>query len=84
MCKEKWLDWAEVTDAWRTFPRVVIIAYGYLMWYVTSWYTHLPYVERSTDTTVFIGTVYGIAGAVLGLYLTGGYDWVKRREFKRC
>ena len=85
MCdKELLLDWAEVTDAWRMVPRIAMTAYGYLMWHVTDWYLHLPFAERSVDTTAFIGTVYGIAGAVMGLYLNGGYDWVKRREYRNA
>lgn len=32
---------AELFDAWRTIPRVLVAAYGYLCWVIVSWYMGL-------------------------------------------
>lgn len=38
---------AEVIDAWRIVPRVILVAYGSLVWYLTQWYLS---IETFTKT----------------------------------
>ena len=33
---------AEAFDAWRVVPRLILIAYGWMVWMVSSWYMAIP------------------------------------------
>jgi hypothetical protein len=85
--KEWWMDIAEVIDALRVFPRIVLGGYmvlvGILACYLTWWYAHLPAVERTIEVTAFYGMLtgglFGLAAFVFKIYSDGGVDWDKRR-----
>lgn len=50
----KWsLILAESVDAWRVIPRLMIIAYGFLVVNLYEWYKSIPtYVQKSCDPAV--------------------------------
>lgn len=33
---------AEAFDAWRVVPRAILVAYGWMVWMVSSWYMSIP------------------------------------------
>lgn len=64
---------AEMIDAWRIIPRVLIIGYVYLMYHIVMWYMTLP--EPSTQHTAFVSAVIGVGTAIFGLYTGTGKKW---------
>ena len=87
--KANWLAAGEVIDALRIFPRLLICAYGWWVYKITSIiiqdYFALAPADRTTQVTAFITVVlpgiFGLAAVVFQTYSNGGYDWVKYREF---
>lgn len=81
--KEKWLDVAEVLDAYRLVPRiilaVVLVAAGIYIYEVTAWYMALPAAERTAQVSGFAGVtipaVFGLAGKITDWYLKTGRNW---------
>lgn len=81
--KQKWLDAAEVFDAWRIVPRLVL--FGYCAWlvyvvdFILVWYTHLSQsargIEASGMASVVITAVTGMGAFVFKVYVSGGRDW---------
>lgn len=44
---------AEAFDAWRVIPRLMILAYGYLVFNLYLWYKNIPtYVQEKCDATI--------------------------------
>lgn len=44
---------AEAIDAWRVIPRLMILAYGYLVFNLYLWYKNIPtYVQEKCDATI--------------------------------
>lgn len=84
--KQNWLAVAEVIDALRLFPRVVLL--GYLLWmgYVVdrslSWYYHLAAADRRLEASGFcfavIGVVTGLSPFIYKIYAKGGRKWVPK------
>ena len=82
-CKTLWLDLAEVVDAWRVVPRLVLLSFSGLIGYtnvdVLHWYMALPAAERSAQVTAVIGIIIpslsGLAVYVYRIYASGGRRW---------
>jgi len=82
---------AELVDAWRIIPRLLVGGYAYLVWMVVKWYTELEtYMvagcvsETVTDCMVnapstqhaaLVTTVIGMAAAIFALYTNSGRQW---------
>lgn len=44
---------AEAFDAWRVIPRLMLMAYGYLVFNLYVWYKNIPtYVQEKCDPTI--------------------------------
>lgn len=71
--KQHLLDAAEVTDAWRVVPRVMVAGYGYLVWEVTAWFQALP--SPSDPQQWFLNVIWGAAAAVAKFYFDSGRNW---------
>jgi len=72
MNKSNWLEWAEVIDALRIFPRLLLLAaFGFVVWY--AWFalqTVLGIIERlpaTADATMAEMIAQNIAGGVIGI-----------------
>lgn len=83
MSKQQWLDIAEVIDALRIVPRVVL--FGYCWWtvhtvaVVLNWYMALPPTERTLESSGLAGAVVtaitGLASWALKVYVNTGRKW---------
>lgn len=70
MNKQWWLDAAEVVDAWRLFPRCYLVMFAVFLWDLHTWYIS---VTKSPD--IYAPLVFGVVGAVFGLYMGSGRKW---------
>jgi len=81
--KQLFLHWAELVDSFRIFPRLVLVAYGWFVWWVTHsillWYEAEPALSRGTEETAMVGVVFtavtGFAGYVFKVYSDNGRAW---------
>src|SRR3982751_2867844 len=49
---------AEAFDAWRVIPRLMLIAYGYLVFNLYIWYKNIPtYVQEKCDTAGMLALI---------------------------
>lgn len=84
--KQQWLDWAEITDAWRVVPRAILFGYCFatakLVFELVTWYMGLPIAERTIEATSFaagvITSVTGLATWATKFYIDSGRDWTKQ------
>lgn len=67
------LDIAELLDAYRVVPRILLFFYGYLVWYITNWY--LPIQNPTTGQTAVFTTLLGSIPVIVGLYQSSGRRW---------
>lgn len=72
MIKEKWLDAAEVVDAWRVFPRIFMGFFLIVLWDVHKWYQ-----GEANYPDVYVNIVWGAVGVITGFYVQSGRKWVK-------
>lgn len=82
---------AEWIDAWRVVPRLLVGAYVWLVYHVTTWYMKLEpkmikdcisdntadciYAAPSTQHAALITAVVGVSAAIFGLYTNSGKKW---------
>lgn len=76
-CRVAWkasaLAAAEVADAWRIVPRALVVAYGWCLWQVTSWFMALP--DPGAPQSAFVSIVWGAMATLTGWYLSTGRKW---------
>lgn len=83
LTKQRWLDGAEVFDAWRVVPRATLYSFGTWTIYIAdktlTWYFHLPVAERTVQdaglVTGVITAVTSIFGLTIKFYNTSGRQW---------
>lgn len=88
MNKQTFLDVAEVLDAFRTIPRIMLIAvFTFVLWYTyefTAFYFDLIEQEGVTDwkLTAYSGfgaltipALVGFAGGITKAYMDSGKKW---------
>lgn len=80
--KANWIHWAEIFDAWRIVPRLVLLSYGWFVYhvvmYILAWYTHLTTTSSVGDgvvVSVCVTAVTGFAPWVLKIYMDASTDW---------
>ncbi|MCH8505062.1 MAG: hypothetical protein LAT50_12145 [Ectothiorhodospiraceae bacterium] len=71
--KAAWLGWAEVMDAWRVVPRLLMLLYGYICWMTWQWFTALP--DPGGEQSAFAAVIWGAAAVWWGHYVKTGRDW---------
>jgi len=76
--KQWLLDMAEVMDAWRIFPRLILIAYGFMCGHLAVWYEALK--VPTSEQSAFAGAIIAMATPLAGLYFNSGRDWTKKNE----
>jgi hypothetical protein len=78
LTKQTFLDIAEVVDAFRVIPRSILIAYGFLVWTVVSWFMGIP--APTTQQAALVTTVTGLIAAIAGLYQNSGRGWKNKDD----
>lgn len=79
----KWLRGAEIFDAWRVYPRLLVAAYcGFVeqvTMYVLAWYTHIPAAARNINDSAVVGVIFtaiaGFSPWIFKIYIENGRDW---------
>lgn len=71
---------AEVVDAFRMIPRVMVAGYAWLVWVVVDWFMHLP--NPTSQHAFLVSTIVGGAAAVFGLYVNSGVSWSRKSADK--
>lgn len=69
---------AELIDAFRVVPRIILVVYAWLVWYVVNWYMLLD--SPSTEQTFLVSTISGLSTVIIGLYQNSGRNWVEYRR----
>ena len=64
---------AEVVDAWRVFPRLMMILFWVFMWDVHDWYIANTTAGMGMD--VYANLVFGSLSALTGFYMGTGRRW---------
>lgn len=67
------LSMAEMVDAWRVFPRIFVLGYGYLVWDVVQWFKELP--DPTTQHAALLTTMIGAAALIMNFYVQTGRKW---------
>lgn len=86
--KQRWLDIAEVLDALRIVPRLLILGFAmFAMDQIASlldWYQALPAAERAMEASGFafltIGAITGLFTKALDYYFKTGRRWDDRQD----
>jgi len=65
-------DIADVIDAYRVIPRIILMGYGVLIYNMYQWFTLLD--NPNTQQAAFVSTIIGAFSAVAGLYFKSGRD----------
>ena len=89
--RQMYVTLAEMLDAFRIFPRLLVAGYTVLLYVVVRWYMDLEtfmlpgcesevvtqcIVESPTNQhAVLVTAVIGISAAIFGLYTTSGKKW---------
>ena len=88
----KWhMTIAEMIDAWRLIPRVLMASYSYLLYLVIKWYMELKpeildkcvsdnitdciMMAPTTQHAALVTAVVGISAAIFALYSNSGRKW---------
>ncbi len=71
--QSKPIYYAELIDAWRVVPRIILGAYGYMVYWVVDWFLAMP--TPTTQQAALVTTVTGTVAAVIGLYQHTGRKW---------
>lgn len=104
------IQFAEVLDAWRVVPRILVALYGLLVYRIYQWYKGIETSEKmecdntvlntliengldptrameltctvvdvvggpTTEQTVLVTSVMGLATAIFGFYVNTGRSW---------
>lgn len=89
--RKSYLAFAEALDAFRVVPRILLVAYGYLVYFTVDWFVKLePYMLEgckvedmsqcivqapTTQHAALVSVVVGAAAVVIGLYQNSGRKW---------
>lgn len=99
---ERFKSWclqiAEIVDAWRIVPRVLVLLYGLMLYNTITWYMNLqPYMLEdcksdkvsecivqapTTQHAALVTAVVGISAAFFGLYANSGRSWGRDKSDK--
>lgn len=78
MKKNKILLYAELFDAFRVVPRLILVGYAVLVWIVVGWYMDLP--EPTSQHASLVVSVVGIIAPVAAVYQKSGRKWGDKEE----
>jgi len=71
--KLKILTIAELVDALRVVPRIMLMGYSVLVWSVVDWFMGIP--APTSQHTALVVAVVGIIAPVAAFYQSSGRNW---------
>ena len=87
MNKKTWLDFAEILDAWRIVPRLILLfTMASYCWFTLDTYEWIKGIYLTTNTVPVsvaayaggtISTLGGVLTLIINKYFSGGRDWTK-------
>jgi hypothetical protein len=69
----KWLAVAELIDAYRVVPRLILCGYGYMVWDMWRWVQSLS--DLTTQQAAYVTSITGLAVPLTGWYMGSGRKW---------
>jgi hypothetical protein len=72
------INWAEIVDAWRLWPRLFLAGYFYHLHHLVFWYMALA--NPTTEQTAMVGAVTALFVPLTKWYMENGIDWETRKE----
>lgn len=77
MAKFEHKKMAKAIDMWRVFPRGFLLWYAWLVTKMCFWFWGL--ISPTSEQTVVIGAIIGMAVPLLNWYMQNSYDWTKEK-----
>lgn len=74
--KKTILSYAEIFDAFRVVPRLLLMLYGLFIYQIAEWFMSLP--DPSGAQSTFVSVVVGAASVIVGVYNKSGRKWDKK------
>jgi len=71
--QDKWLKLAERIDAFRVFPRIFVMGYGYMAMDIWFWVKTVP--TLTATQSAFTTSIVGLCIPLLGWYFSTGRKW---------
>lgn len=68
------LQIAEIVDAYRAVPRILLMGYALLLWHSSAWFMSLP--DPTSQQTTFVSILWGACGLITGWYFNTGRKWI--------
>ena len=68
--KQAILDWAEILDAFRVFPRIYLGFFLLFIYDLHQWYTGV-----ADNPDIYANLVFGSISALTGFYMGTGRKW---------
>ena len=78
MIKQKILDGAEILDAYRVIPRLILMLYGLFVYQIAMWFIGLP--EPTTQQASFASIIFTTIPVIVGFYNNTGRKWGNDKE----
>lgn len=72
--KQRFLDFAEVIDAHRVFPKLFMLGYFVLVWKVGAWFMGLE--KPSAEQSAFVTIITSAFAPMCNWYFQSGRKWV--------
>lgn len=70
--KQFLMNFAEVVDAWRLFPRLFMLIYLKILWDLHAWYMHL---STPAYPDFYVSAVWAAMTAITMFYVNSGRKW---------
>lgn len=76
--KSELLSYAEIIDAFRVIPRLILFLYGVFVYQIADWFMALP--DPSGAQSTFVSVIVGAASIIVGVYNKSGRKWGDKDE----
>ena len=76
--KETLLNIAEILDAYRVVPRILVLTYSLMLWNITQWFQGLS--DPTNPQATFVSVVYGASAGMFAFYANSGRNWKEKEK----
>lgn len=78
MSKQFFMDFFEIIDAGRVFPRLFLLLTAFLIWDAVQWFEGLT--DPGTQQASLIVIIVGIIPLILNFYMNSGKNWGCKKD----